>query len=87
MCPQRGAAASTGHRVGTSTQGCALFWHTTTSDGAERAAPSSHLRDSHTLGTGSGTVTAGAGHGVGSGGRKEDVCAATGTWTALEGKT
>lgn len=39
----------------------------------------------HTLGTGSSTAGAGRAW-VGSGTRKEDACAATGTWTALEGK-
>lgn len=45
MSLQRGAAASPGHKVGTRTQGCALFWHMGACDGAERAAPSRHLRD------------------------------------------
>lgn len=76
------------HRAqsGLRTRGCALFGHTRTCEGAEKAAPSSHLRDSHTLGTGSGTGLQQE-QGVGWGqvlGRKMFVLPHT--WTALEGK-
>lgn len=51
-----------------------------------REGSSKQSSQDRSLGTGSGTGLQQEGHGVGSGTRRKDVCAATGTWTALEGK-